>query len=495
MIFKSIRWRFQIWYGIILIGVLTAFGFTSYQLERGRQFRHIDGELQRRVNGLIGVVHQPQGRPRLLEERPFDRPPLRENRRPIDRPFAEGGPENLPRLPTEFHVPPQLAGLFDESDTNGFYYLVWLRNGRELARSANAPQLVPPPARMPTSGPQPPRMRGMFREAFIITPPGEIVLAGRSIGPELGELRLAAGRLVLVGAGVLLLGLAGGWWIATRAIRPIEAISGTAVKIAAGDLSQRISATDADNELGRLAGVLNSTFARLEAAFAQQARFTADAAHELHTPVAVMLTQTQSALARERPGAEYRETLEACQRAAQRMRRLTESLLQLARLDAGQETMKRLQFDLSTIVRECVELIHPLAKERGISLHCDSPSLECVGDPERLAQVITNLLANAIQYNKENGEVRATTTSVDHTAVLTVSDTGPGIRAEDLPRVFDRFFRADESRAGSTGHTGLGLAISKAIVEAHGGTIEVSSAPGLGTTFTMRLPLPSKHAP
>src|SRR5207245_2533484 len=122
-----------------------------------------------------------------------------------------------------------------------------------------------------------------------------------------------------------------------RAIRPIKEISATASRISGGDLSQRIPADDTDNELGQLANVLNSTFARLESIFAQQARFTADAAHELRTPVSVMLTQTQSALTRDREAVEYRETVEACQRAAQRMRRLIESLLELARLDADQE--------------------------------------------------------------------------------------------------------------------------------------------------------------
>src|SRR5204862_5783999 len=129
-----------------------------------------------------------------------------------------------------------------------------------------------------------------------------------------------------IGGCILLVGLAGGWWLATGAIRPIEGISATAAKISAGDLSQRIDVAETESELGRLAGVLNSTFARLETAFAQQQQFTSDAAHELRTPVSVILTQTQAALARERPAAEYREIIEACQRAAQRMRRLIESL-------------------------------------------------------------------------------------------------------------------------------------------------------------------------
>ncbi len=295
--------------------------------------------------------------------------------------------------------------------------------------------------------------------------------------------------LAAVGGVILLCGLAGGWWLAAGAIRPIEDISGTAVKIAAGDLSQRISIDDTENELGRLAGVLNSTFARLEAAFAQQGQFTADAAHELRTPVTVILTQTQTALKHQRDADEYRGTIEACQRAAQRMRRLLESLLELTRLDAGQEPMRQRRFDLAHTVRDCVELVQPLASEREIKIQSELPTLESVGDPERLAQVFTNLLTNAIHYNKDNGLVRVTVQRQNGSALVSVTDTGRGISAEDLPRVFERFYRADKSRSGAAGQNGLGLSISKAIVEAHGGAIEVTSQPGHGTNFTVRLPL------
>jgi len=317
-------------------------------------------------------------------------------------------------------------------------------------------------------------------------PPGEIVLVGRSIAPELKDLRLIALTLAAVGGGVLLLGLAGGWWIANRAMQPIQDISATAVKISAGDLSQRISTGETESELGQLASVLNSTFARLEAAFAQQQQFTSDAAHELRTPVSVMLTQTQGTLNRERSAPEYRETLEACQRAAQRMRRLIESLLALARLDAGQETMKHLNFDLAKTVTDCVESVQPLADERAVKIQSELATVECVGDPERLAQVVTNLLSNAILHNQPGGEVQVKLTAQAGLALFTVSDNGPGISAEDLPHVFERFYRADKSR--STGGNGLGLSISKAIVEAHGGTIEVASETGAGTTFFVRLP-------
>src|SRR5205823_4097475 len=146
--------------------------------------------------------------------------------------------------------------------------------------------------------------------------------------------------------------------------------------------------------------VLNSTFARLEAAFAQQKQFTADAAHELRTPLAVIISEAQTTLARERNASEYRETVEACLETAQQMRRLTESLLELARFDAGQETMQRSSFDLAETARTCVNLIRPLAALKNIQIHCELATATVKGDPDRLRQVITNLLSNAVQYNK-----------------------------------------------------------------------------------------------
>jgi heavy metal sensor kinase len=491
MIFQSIRWRLQIWYGLVFLAVLAGFGVTAYQLERNRQFRNLDGEFQRRMGALSNLLRPPPGR-----QQPEGSPMGQERGgRPGEDFREEGPPEDRP-LPRpdgpgfQFHPPADPAGLFG-SESNSFYYVIWGRDGKELARSQAAPgDVPPPPPQQPADprGPPPPRMRGALREFFHPAPGGEVLLVGRSIAEELAGLRVVAWSLAGAGAVVLLLGLTGGWWVAGHAMRPIEEISATAVKIAAGDLSQRIRAADTDSELGRLATVLNSTFARLEAAFAQQQQFTADAAHELRTPVAVMITQTQTALKRERDAAEYRATVEACQRAAQRMRQLMESLLQLARLDAGQERMSRLPLDLSKLVKDCLELVSPLAEARHIKIHCAIPALPCVGDSERLGQVITNLLANAIEYNKEGGEVRVTGERQSGTVLLTVTDTGRGIAAEDVPRIFERFYRADKSRSGGGGHTGLGMAISRAIVQAHGGGIEVTSQPGAGTTFTVRLP-------
>jgi two-component system OmpR family sensor kinase len=489
---KSIKWRLQVWYGLILVGVLAALGFTAYQLQRQELFGRIDNELQRRFAVVANFLHPHPGEG---SHPPFGGPPP--DRMPDDFPPPED------RHLREFHFPPRDEALFDDSEPHDFYYIIWTGNGL-LAQSTNAaahmtkdetkllvsenriPDLGPnnPPNPPPDAPPTPsgPQSRSIVRQL----PSGDVVWIGCSIAPELHQLEMTALTLTGVSAIILFFGLAGGWWISSRAIRPVENISATAVKISAGDLSQRINTAETESELGRLAAVLNSTFARLESAFAQQKQFASDAAHELRTPVSVILTQTQAALIRERDPGEYKQTVEACQRAALRMKKLISALLELARLDAGQEQMKRLRFDFARTVADCVELVRPLAGARGIKISTELAPLEIEGDAERLGQVVTNLLTNAIQYNHDGGEVKVGLKTENNMALVAVSDTGQGIPAEDLPRVFERFYRADQSR--SSGNAGLGLAISKAIVAAHGGSIDVASRENAGSTFTVRLP-------
>jgi two-component system OmpR family sensor kinase len=457
-IFNSIKWRLQIWYGLILVLVLVGFGFTAINLERERQMTWLMTNLEQRFGAVAGALHpHPPKGPR--GERPEEMPPqdLR----------SEG-----------FYLPQQFSNMFDSSDPHNFFFVVF-RDGDVFAKSTNA--LI---YHNPNEAAHQPHQFGIGRPL----PSGEMIYVGCSTEPDVRELESTALKLAVAGVVILFFGLAGGWWFVSRALRSVENISAAAVKISAGDLSQRINVAEAESELGQLAAVLNSTFARLESAFAQQKQFASDAAHELRTPVAVILTQTQTALNRERDAASYRETVEACQRAAQRMRKLIKSLLELARLDAGQEKLKRLQFDFSKTVEDCVELIRPIAEERRVKIISEFEPLEISGDSERLAQVVTNLLTNAIQYNRDGGEVRVKLKIKNGFAALKVSDTGAGIPAEDLPHVFKRFYRGDKSRTGS-GNAGLGLAISKAIVEAHGGTIEVASKEDAGATFRVELPL------
>jgi len=497
-IFNSIKWRLQLWYGLILVVVLAGFGFTAYQLERNRQFSHIDQELHRRVGVLANALHRPP--PRRQQSQFFHPPP---NQLPDDDLPMQRGNRPTP----DFHLPSDGVHLFGTNDPNSFYFRITMmvENSRnEIARSDNYHDLVEPAAvaqydhffdqlnhaDLPPEK-RPVKLKTMDYQDERITadflPSGEFIEVGCSIRPELNDLHRTALNLIAIGCLILIVGLLGGGWLVSRAIKPIHEISDTAVKISAGDLSQRINVAETESELGQLAAVLNSTFARLETAFAQQKQFASDAAHELRTPIAVMLTQTQTALNRERDAAGYKQTVEACQRAAQRMRKLIESLFALARFDAGQEVLKRLTFDFSKTIGDCAEMVQPLAAERGVKIFVEAASLEITGDPERLSQVVTNLLTNAIQYNNPEGEVRVKLESQNGLAVLTVADTGQGIAAEDLPCVFGRFYRADKSRTGA-GNAGIGLAICKAIVEAHGGTIEVASEENVGTTFTVRLP-------
>jgi heavy metal sensor kinase len=447
--FHSIRWRLQFWYGLLVVAVLSGFGITAYQLESSRQFRRLDEELRRRLPALV------------------------ESQRPV--------PSD--RTMREFNLLPRHAPLFDDSG-EGFYYVVWLRHSeRPVTFSPGAPRDVP----QPKADESPVRQREHLREVFLFPGPGDCVLVGRSIAADAASLRQLAWWLSGVGVAVLVLGLAVGAWLVRRALRPIKDISSAASKIATGNLTQRIDTRDSESELGQLASVLNSTFARLDAAFTQQARFTADAAHELRTPVSVMLTHAQNGLASECANEEHHEAFEATQRAAQRMRRLIDSLLELARLDAGQEALRRDECDLGRIAAESLELIQPLAEKRSIRIQTDFAPTPCQGDADRLGQVITNLLTNAIDYNQDGGEVRISTRRSGSTATLTVWNTGPGILAEDLPHIFERFHRADKSRSG-TGHSGLGLAIAKAIVQAHGGNITALSESKTGTCFTVILP-------
>ena len=241
--------------------------------------------------------------------------------------------------------------------------------------------------------------------------------------------------------------------------------------------------------------MLNNMLDRLEDAFEQQKRFTADASHELRTPLAVICSQTELALARERSTGEYRQALSTCASAAQRMRSLVNGLLTLARADAGMLQLDPAPFDLRICVEECARMVQPLAEERGITIDLDLTDdlddIEWTGDVQRIAQVVTNLLSNAIRYNRDSGKVRVSLRQEDGEIVLTVSDTGIGIPHDDLSSIFKRFYRVDKARSREVGGTGLGLAISQSLVAAHGGIIECQSELGRGSTFTVRLPAPA----
>jgi heavy metal sensor kinase len=370
------------------------------------------------------------------------------------------------------------------------YFVVRRADGRVLrAEPVEMAEWVPVDAAVGRRYESHSRNRGEYREVTLLGPGRTTILVGRSIEHELRALARMGWRIGLTGLAIFTAGLAGGWWLSGRAVRPIVAMSGTVSTINARELSRRIELKGMDTELSGLGALINNMLGRLEGSFEHQVRFTADASHELRTPLTVILSQVELALSRPREGAAYRESLEACGRAARRMTSLVEDLLTLARADSGKLELRVQRINLGVIADECAAMLESLAIERGVSVLVDCGQAVVEGDPERLGQVVTNLLANAIRHTGPGGDVVVNTWVDEGMVVLSVKDTGVGIAEDQLSRVFDRFYRVDSARTrGGSGGSGLGLAICRSIVEAHGGTIGVESVLGKGSCFWVRVP-------
>ncbi len=371
-------------------------------------------------------------------------------------------------------------------ETPSLYVGVWREDGGVV----RSPEVASKPAPNPSTV-----WAGTDRQLTAKGPRGTRILVGKNADSILTDLRNFAWNLAGTGAGVLALGLAGGWIVSRRVFRPVAAIAETASRISATNLDERIDEKLVDTELCDLAGVLNDAFDRLRASFDRQQRFTADASHELRTPLAVIRSHADLALSKPRSEEEYREALTACRTAAGRMTSIVQGLLTLARADAGQAELKRDLVPLERVVEESVAMLQPLARETGVTLGSEVESQTVLGDRTALAQVVGNLIENAIRYNKTRGDVRVRLKEKDGAAEIQVSDTGIGIPADDLPHIFDRFYRVDKARTRASGGTGLGLAIVRTLVEAHGGTVAVESTPDIGTVVRVRIPLEQPVSP
>ena len=303
---------------------------------------------------------------------------------------------------------------------------------------------------------------------------------------EFEEVKQGFTWLLAIGSPLLLLlAWLGGYWMSGRALRPVDEISMAAARIGASRLSERLPVRGTGDELDRLSAVLNNMLARLESAFKRIAEFTADASHELRTPVAIIQTtaelmQTQPRTLEEHVRAWTRVSVET-----ERTARLISDLLTLARADAGKSELELTHLDLIDVVRSAVEEMRVIADSKGLNLQMNAElPHEFTGDAEALRRAICILLDNALKFTSPPGKI---TVSIAHGAV-TITDTGCGIAPEDLPRIFERFYRVSKDRSRKTGGTGLGLAIASWIVEQHGGVITVESTLGKGSTFTITFP-------
>jgi heavy metal sensor kinase len=309
----------------------------------------------------------------------------------------------------------------------------------------------------------------------------------------LSQQRRLVVSLALGSAGMLLLAFLGGLWLADRAMRPVAAISKAARTISEGDLGRRLNLRGR-NELADLAQTFDAMIARLQAAFDRQRRFVADASHELRTPLTIINLEVGRTLSTKRSADEYQRALKVVDAESGRMTRLVNDLMSLARMDSGETILRFGVVDLSDAALEAVERLTPLGEGKKIGIEVgELPELDVCGDRQYLVQMVSNLIENGIKYSRPGDSVRVETLSKNGSCVLRVVDTGPGIPAEHLPALFDRFYRVDQARSasdaeGSPSGSGLGLSIVAWVVKSHHGKIRVESNVGEGTLFEVTLP-------
>jgi heavy metal sensor kinase len=289
----------------------------------------------------------------------------------------------------------------------------------------------------------------------------------------------------------LILAGGGGWLLAHRALAPVAQMSQAAQRIGAAHLNERLNESGTGDELDQLAHTLNAMLSRLDDAFRQIRQFSADASHELQTPLTILKGELEVALRAPRSADTYQKTMRSALEEIDRMAVLVDGLMLLARADAGVLRMDQQPVELDQLVQEIYEQTRILAAHKHIHLQLGiMEPIAVQGDPERLRRLLLNLTHNAIKYTPSGGRVTLSLQRCRDRAALRVSDTGIGLTPEEQERVFQRFYRSDSARLHDAEGAGLGLCIARSIADAHGGTIELDSTPGAGSTFTVLLPLP-----
>ncbi|HZZ80048.1 MAG TPA: ATP-binding protein [Gemmataceae bacterium] len=313
----------------------------------------------------------------------------------------------------------------------------------------------------------------------------ELAQLENSANEDLRELRA---RMAWIGLASLAALWVGGFVVIRLGLAPLAKMSEAVSQVTPANFHLPLDATKLPNELQPIAERLSATLLELQKAFAREKQAAADISHELRTPLAALMTTLEVGLRKTRTLEEYREILEECRGSGQHMYQLVERLLTLARLDAGADLYRPADADVTELALSCADLIRPLARARGIDLrlHVDEPIVTHT-DVNKLREILTNLLHNAVEYNKPDGRIDFKIERTNGHVRFAVSDTGIGIKPEALEHIFERFFRADPSRHADTPHAGLGLSIVKSYVELLGGTIRVASSDA-GTTFTVEIP-------
>lgn len=488
--FHSLRFRLMLWYLLILGVVLCAFSAAIYALEERTLYQSLDTLLAPTIEQLASS-YDPQTS-QVVETNADVLVILQNHEGDITQVSPSVPPEAIPELRLA------LGQIKDWGSS-----LLWGTSRSSItAPSSNSQGLNF------TSEGEPvfPALGNGWdyyavQRVTITTHQGQF-LAFMYVGIPTGnipqQLRQLLISLTVATPLVLLFSSAGGYWLASKATRPVQIITRTAQEISATDLHRRLNLGQRD-EIGELATTFDSMLDRLEGAFERQQQFTADASHELRTPLSIVNTEVERVLQRPHTSQEYIQALSVIHLENQRMTRLVSDLLTLARADQGQTVLKCERVDLSEIVVDAAEDLSNLAEQNGIEIRLSGlDELVVWGDRFYLTQLCTNLLENALKYSAGVGKhVEAKLNRAPHHACLQIIDKGPGIEAEYLPYLFERFYRVDQARThtlptasmNNPSGSGLGLSIARWIVNEHGGSIQVHSSPGKGSIFEVCFPL------
>ncbi len=462
MNFRGIRVRLTLWYLAILVLGLGALSMGSWFAMRASFFQAIDHGLEDRIKGVEKFMNEQIASLTLVEIRDEFR---------------------------EHSVLGPGGDLFQVCNQRGewLYRSLPLENNRTPIRT---PDQLGESGLRETLTVQKIPVRFSSRRIVVRGEPYTVQVATPL--PEFYDALAKFSTILLLSVPILiLLASAGGYWISTRALRPVEEIREKAESISIRNLSEKLTIPDSGDELQRLSETLNDMLARLSDSVQRMSQFTADASHELRAPISLIRTTAELALQRSGLTPELTQDLKQVVAEAGRTSHLMDSLLLLARADTGEDGLHKEITDWSLSVQEAVEQASSAAKAKNITISLSTPEqpLAVVGDLEALRRLAFILLDNAIKYSPESSAVRVTMTTERSQGFLSVADSGIGISAEDREHVFDRFWRADKARSRGLGGAGLGLSIAKWIVDRHQGTIHLSSETGSGTTFEVQIPL------
>lgn len=453
----SIRWKLTLWYGGVLASVLAVFSTAVYLAMRRQLLGRIDQGLREELADVLSEVRRAQDEPSLYAW--------------LERRFAhhEGFDFQITRPGGErFFTNPRLGdkGL-PLPDNETLSQTPALRNvvNSQAKRWRVIAVLVPGPA-----------------QEFTV----QVARSLEWFDHECRELLLT---FVLAGPLVLLLATSGGWFLARRALAPVEEIARSADQITAERLNHRICVPNPHDELGALARTLNCMIERLQQSFAEMRRFTADAAHELRTPLAVIRNEAEVALRAQRGAEEYTHVLENLLEEVNRLTHVAEQLLFLSRQEAGLLSAAPEVVQADELLTEVIGNMQLVAREKDVSLSIEQNRACTIwGDPRHIRRLLYNLLDNAIKYTGPSGQVTVAAWKAEGNWHVSIADTGIGIPPEHVPHVFERFYRVDPARTADGGGAGLGLAICQSIVCAAGGHISLESEPGRGTIVRFWLP-------